>query len=105
MNRVWHCLLRVQGLALSLAALTAVSLSQASAALAQPHQGGGEANLRIPDLALVTVGGLNSRTLLGMGLVVCALGLVFGLVIFTQLRRMPVHASMREISELIYETC
>ena len=39
------------------------------------------------------------------GLVVCALGLLFGLVIYTQLKNMPVHKSMREISELIYETC
>ncbi|MBI4589566.1 MAG: sodium/proton-translocating pyrophosphatase, partial [Candidatus Rokubacteria bacterium] len=39
------------------------------------------------------------------GLAVCALGFLFGLVIFTQLRRLPVHAAMREISELIYETC
>ena len=33
------------------------------------------------------------------------LGLVFGLVIFTQLKNLPVHRSMLEISELIYETC
>ena len=39
------------------------------------------------------------------GLVVCALGLLFGLVTFTQLRNLPVHQSMLEISELIYETC
>src|SRR2546425_10296848 len=39
------------------------------------------------------------------GLVVCVLGLVFGLVIFGQLKGLAVHAAMREISELIYETC
>jgi K(+)-stimulated pyrophosphate-energized sodium pump len=39
------------------------------------------------------------------GLVVSALGLIFGLIIFTRLRNMPVHDSMREVSELIYETC
>src|SRR5271163_2505032 len=39
------------------------------------------------------------------GLVICALGLLFGLVSFMQLRNLPVHRSMREISELIYETC
>src|SRR5208283_356116 len=39
------------------------------------------------------------------GLVVCVLGLVFGLVMFVRLRNMPVHAAMREVSELIYETC
>ena len=40
-----------------------------------------------------------------LGLVVCVLGLVFGLVIYGQLKNLPVHQSMREISELIYETC
>jgi K(+)-stimulated pyrophosphate-energized sodium pump len=66
---------------------------------------GGEANLKIPDLGQVHVGGMNGRTLLMSGLAVCVLGLVFGLVIFSQLKNLPVHASMREISELIYETC
>ncbi len=49
--------------------------------------------------------GVDGRMLLMAGLGVCALGLVFGLVIFNQLKNMPVHRSMREISELIYETC
>jgi hypothetical protein len=40
-----------------------------------------------------------------VGLVVCLLGLVFGLVIYKQLKNLPVHPSMLEISELIYETC
>src|SRR5258705_4418066 len=69
------------------------------------HAGGGEAALIVPDLGSVAVGGMNGRTLLMAGLVVCALGLLFGVVIFAQLRSLPVHASMREISELIYETC
>src|SRR5262245_44984610 len=66
---------------------------------------GGEANLKIPDLGQVHVGGMNGRSLLMSGLAVCVLGLVFGLVIFRQLKHLPVHESMREISELIYETC
>ncbi len=69
-----------------------------------PH-GGGEANLKIPDLGQVQFLGVNGRTLLVTGLGVCVLGLVFGLVIYTQLKNLPVHESMREISELIYETC
>src|SRR5207237_5876637 len=32
-------------------------------------------------------------------------GLIFGLSILQRLKNMPVHRSMREISELIYETC
>src|SRR4029077_9168183 len=47
----------------------------------------------------------NGRSLLMGGLVVCLLGLGFGLVIFNQLKNLPVHRSMLEISELIYETC
>ncbi len=70
------------------------------------RRAGGEANLILPDLHQVTfLGGIDGHTLLLAGLVVCALGLVFGLVIYTQLKKLPVHQSMREISELIYETC
>ena len=49
--------------------------------------------------------GVNGRSLLMAGLVVCLLGLAFGMVIFTQLKNLPVHRSMLEVSELIYETC
>src|SRR5689334_1685127 len=69
------------------------------------RQGGGEASLVLPDLSLVDVGGFHSRALLMIGLGVAALGIVFGLVILNQLKNLPVHRSMREISELIYETC
>jgi K(+)-stimulated pyrophosphate-energized sodium pump len=99
---------RARRSALALLVLALVGLAVAAPALAQTpgaHPAGGEANLRIPDLSKVSVGGMNSRALLGWGLGVCALGFVFGLVIFAQLRRLPVHEAMREISELIYETC
>jgi K(+)-stimulated pyrophosphate-energized sodium pump len=66
---------------------------------------GGEVNLVLPDLASVDVGGYNGRTLLMGGMVVAALGIAFGLIILTQLKNLPVHRSMREVSELIYETC
>jgi len=70
------------------------------------HQPGGEANLLIPDLSQVKfLGNIAGRSLLMGGLVVCALGLLFGLVMYRQLKGMVVHESMREISELIYETC
>ena len=78
--------------------------AQGAAAPAQP-QGGGEANLKIPDLSQVSFGGITGRSLLQWGLIVCFLGLGFGMVIFKQLKVLPVHQSMREISELIYETC
>jgi K(+)-stimulated pyrophosphate-energized sodium pump len=64
-----------------------------------------EASLRIPDLNQYTVGGIGGHTLLAWGLAVCVLGLIFGLVIMTRLRNLPVHSSMREVSETIYETC
>jgi K(+)-stimulated pyrophosphate-energized sodium pump len=67
--------------------------------------GGGEASLVLPDLGQAHFGSLGARTLLQGGLAVCLLGLLFGLVIYTQLKNLPVHQSMREISELIYETC
>jgi K(+)-stimulated pyrophosphate-energized sodium pump len=64
-----------------------------------------EANLILPDLSLGTFQGVDGRTLLLGGLAVCVMGLLFGLRISRQLKNLPVHQSMREISELIYETC
>src|SRR5262249_44755218 len=65
-----------------------------------------EANLVLPDLHKVTFfNGISGHRLLLFGLVVCVLGGVFGLVMYTRLKNLPVHRSMREISELIYETC
>jgi K(+)-stimulated pyrophosphate-energized sodium pump len=66
---------------------------------------GGEANLILPDLSQVSFMGIDGHTLLLGGLVVSALGMLFGLLISTQLKKMPVHQSMLEVSELIYETC
>jgi K(+)-stimulated pyrophosphate-energized sodium pump len=76
------------------------------AALAQATQRhGGEANLVLPDLSSVQFLGMSGSALLLGGLAVCVLGLVFGLVIYGQLKNLPVHKSMLEVSELIYETC
>ncbi len=69
------------------------------------HRAGGEANLIIPDLSSQTFFGMSGKSLLSLGLIVCVLGLIFGMVIYTQLKNMQVHASMLEISDLIYETC
>ncbi|HZK47987.1 MAG TPA: sodium-translocating pyrophosphatase [Thermoleophilia bacterium] len=79
-----------------------LSLAFAPAALAAE---GGEANLVLPDLGSVSFIGISGQLLLTLGLFVCGLGLLFGLVIYVQLKNMPVHSSMREISELIWETC
>ncbi|MBA3656758.1 MAG: sodium-translocating pyrophosphatase [Gemmatimonadaceae bacterium] len=69
------------------------------------HRAGGEANLIIPDLSSQSFFGMSGKSLLSLGLIVCVLGLIFGMVIYNQLKNMPVHASMLEISDLIYETC
>ena len=66
---------------------------------------GGEANLVIPDLNMVKFMGIGGHDLLLVGFAVSGLGLLFGLVIYLQLKRMPVHKSMLEVSELIYTTC
>jgi K(+)-stimulated pyrophosphate-energized sodium pump len=65
-----------------------------------------DAGLKLPDLSSVSfLGGINGHNLLLGGLVVCVLGLIFGMVIYSQLKGLPVHKSMLEVSELIYATC
>src|SRR5262245_33444402 len=65
----------------------------------------GEASLKLPDFGSASfMGGVNGRTLLMGGLLVCLAGLAFGIVIYGQLKRLPVHRSMLEVSELIYAT-
>src|SRR5688572_26127385 len=93
-----------------LAAVLLMAIAPAGASFAAEegapaHHGGGEANLQLPDLSQVSFLGVDGHSLLMYGLIVCALGLLFGLVIYRQLKALPVHQSMREISELIYETC
>ena len=79
----------------------------AGASFAQEPRASGEANLILPDLGQSTFFGgmIDGRSLLLYSLIFVVLGLLFGLVIYRQLKSMPVHASMLEISELIYETC
>ena len=76
--------------------------AEAGAAL---HKGGGEASLVLPDLSSAMFFGMPGSHLLAWGFVVCLLGLAFGLVTYSQLKNLPVHRSMLEISDLIYETC
>jgi K(+)-stimulated pyrophosphate-energized sodium pump len=96
---------------LALAAVTVLSVPVVQAAAPAPQaadvaeHAGGEASLKLPDLGQAEFMGVNGRVLLTGGLAVCVLGLLFGLVVYRQLKALPVHASMREISELIYETC
>ena len=91
---------------LALATLLTVS---AASALAQPsgESTGGEASLKLPDLSSVSFlnGAIDGHRLLMIGILFCIFGLGFGMVIFMRLKNLPVHSAMREISELIYETC
>ncbi|MGD0099456.1 MAG: sodium-translocating pyrophosphatase [Acidobacteriota bacterium] len=104
MVRVWIMILTILLLGV-LVVPAAIAQVPEHAQAAASHEGGGEASLVLPNLGQVFFHGINARTLLTAGLGVCILGLLFGLTIFTQLRTLPVHKSMREISELIYETC
>jgi K(+)-stimulated pyrophosphate-energized sodium pump len=94
-------------LAKTLASVVAV-MTLASVAFAQPSgEVGGEANLKLPDLSSVSFlnHAIDGHKLLLIGILFCIFGLGFGLVIYTRLKNLPVHRAMREISELIYETC
>src|SRR5208282_3900041 len=94
-----RCVVKISAMFAALLLLTAGS------ALAQPTEEGGEAALKLPDLSSVSFLGVNGHSLLTIGLLFCVFGLGFGMVIFMRLKNLPVHRSMREISELIYETC
>jgi len=85
------------------AAALALTLLGAASALAD--EPGGEAGLKLPDLSQVTFLGIDGHKLLLFGIVICIFGLGFGLAIYSRLKNLSVHKSMREISELIYETC
>ena len=95
-----------KGIGLLGAAVGVLCLTSCESGGGQPgSHTGGEANLRLPDLGSVSFLGLPGNALLGLGLVVCALGLGFGIITYSQLNRMPVHTAMRDVSELIYTTC
>jgi K(+)-stimulated pyrophosphate-energized sodium pump len=108
--RNWNANLASAGRRFAKASATLATLLFLTAvcALAQPAptaETGGEAALKLPDLSSVSFLGMNGHRLLTIGLVFCAFGLAFGMAIFMRLKNLPVHRSMREISELIYETC
>jgi K(+)-stimulated pyrophosphate-energized sodium pump len=74
-------------------------------ARAAAEETGGEASLKLPDLSQVQFLGVDGHKLLLWGILFCVFGLAFGLTIYVRLKNLPVHTAMREISELIYETC
>jgi len=87
-----------------------ISLLSAMAGAAPSSGGGGkvihsEADLVLPDFHSIKFLGMSGWTLLALGLAVCAIGLLFGMSIYNQLKKAPVHKSMKDVSELIYATC
>jgi K(+)-stimulated pyrophosphate-energized sodium pump len=92
--------------AATLLLVTLFGLSAFAQPMAMAHHGGGEDSLVIPnELDTQMFFGLPAARLLQLGLGVSVLGIVFGMVIYSQLKNLPVHKSMLEVSELIYETC
>ncbi len=109
-KRLWtrFALVLVLSVALLLAFAMPVMAAQGettTAEAAETESAGGEANLTLPVLNDVDFHGVGGGTLLMYGLIICALGLLFGVVIFLGLRRLPAHKSMKEVSELIWQTC
>src|SRR5437868_14025415 len=104
----WSAILASRGcrFAKTTVAVAALATLTSAFALAQPDsEAAGEANLKLPDLSSVQFLGVDGHRLLLVGILFCIFGLLFGLAIYTRLKNLPVHRSMREISELIYETC
>ncbi len=87
------------------ASVIASLLATATSFAQSTEEAGGEAALKLPDLSQVQFLGVDGHTLLLFGILFCVFGLIFGLVIYRRLKNLPVHRSMRDISELIYETC
>ncbi|HYM78642.1 MAG TPA: sodium-translocating pyrophosphatase [Candidatus Dormibacteraeota bacterium] len=95
-------------MAIKISAVVALLTVGAAAAFAQPAgEVGGEASLKLPKLDIVRFfdGRIDGHKLLLIGILFCLFGLGFGMAIYMRLKNLPVHRSMREISELIYETC
>src|SRR5262249_22434906 len=87
--------------------LGAGALALLASTAARAQEVGGEANLKLPDLSSVRFfnGAIDGHKLLLFGIVICVFGLLFGLAIYSKLKNLPVHQAMKDISELIYETC
>jgi K(+)-stimulated pyrophosphate-energized sodium pump len=104
------CLERKSGLLRRLATICSAAiglvLASAAGAHAQAAEGAGEAGLKLPDLSkVIFLGGVDGHRLLLWGILFCVFGLAFGMTMYVRLKNLPVHRAMREISELIYETC
>jgi K(+)-stimulated pyrophosphate-energized sodium pump len=77
--------------------------------LTVPALGAGEADIKIPPLDVVQFQILGMEiqgvTLMYLGLLICLVGMAFGLVQYNQTKALPVHSSMSDVSNIIWETC
>jgi K(+)-stimulated pyrophosphate-energized sodium pump len=103
--RVWFAKAQSLGQRFTKFGAAASFLTMLSTVSAKAQEAGGEASQKLPDLSQVTFLGIDGHKLLLFGILICIFGLAFGLVIYRRLKNLPVHKSMRDISELIYETC
>jgi K(+)-stimulated pyrophosphate-energized sodium pump len=95
-----------RALLFGVAVLFTSSLGFAQEPIASEPTVGGEASLKLPDISQGKfIGGVSGTVLLYIGMAISVLGLGFGLNIYLKLKTLPVHDSMREVSELIYTTC
>ena len=67
----------------------------------------GEADIKIPDLTRISFigGSLGGLTILNVGLVICAIGMIFGWLQYKQTKNLPAHQAMLDVSNTIWETC
>ena len=105
---------RLRAVAMAFLVVAMVGVLAPAVALGQPghapageaaHRPGGEVNIQLPDLNQGEFLGLTGHQILLSGLLVCVLGLLFGAATYSAVKKLPVHRSMADISELIYETC
>jgi K(+)-stimulated pyrophosphate-energized sodium pump len=97
--------IRIAKAAGSLAVLAIIGAAPAWAQQPSSEAAAGEANLKVPDLSQVSFLGTDGHKLLMIGILFCIFGLLFGLVTYSRLKNLPVHQSMKEMSQLIWETC
>ncbi len=95
-------------LAVAMTVVLSGPLAEVASAMQEPagaHRPGGEVNIQLPDLNSGDFLGLTGHQILLTGLVVCVLGLLFGAWTYNAVKNLPVHKSMADVSDLIYETC
>src|SRR5208337_4158924 len=67
----------------------------------------GEADIKLPDLTTISFlgGSLSGMMILNVGLVICVIGMIFGIIQYVQTKNLPAHKAMLDVSQTIWETC